>query len=197
MLVSYCPLCASGIVFDRHLNGDVLTFGNTSALYGNDLAMARPEGREQLYERDPFVGHQDRVDAGQLPFPVSEGSDDPRLSAGTRVFGIQVDGQTVAYPLEVLAGQRIEHQIAGTDVIVDLAEDGAGGRAWRRTHAGELELLGTRTLFWFAFVSAFPDTQVSTIWPRRLPPPVTIRPGPWRRRPRPGVRSPSRCGPWR
>ena len=39
VLVSYCPLCASGVVFDRELDGRVLLFGNTSALYESDLVM--------------------------------------------------------------------------------------------------------------------------------------------------------------
>jgi hypothetical protein len=39
VLVSYCPLCRSGIVYDRHLEGMLLTFGNTSALYESDLVM--------------------------------------------------------------------------------------------------------------------------------------------------------------
>ncbi len=39
ILISYCPLCRSAIVYDRRLNGQVLTFGNTSALYENDLVM--------------------------------------------------------------------------------------------------------------------------------------------------------------
>ena len=39
VLVSYCPLCGSGVVFDRRLDGVELTFGNTSALYENDMVM--------------------------------------------------------------------------------------------------------------------------------------------------------------
>ncbi len=39
VLVSYCPLCRSGIVYDRRLDGMLLTFGNTSALYESDLVM--------------------------------------------------------------------------------------------------------------------------------------------------------------
>jgi hypothetical protein len=39
-LVSFCPLCNSGVVFDRRLpDGTELGFGNTSALYENDLVM--------------------------------------------------------------------------------------------------------------------------------------------------------------
>lgn len=39
VLVSYCPLCRSGIVYDRRLEGRTLSFGNTSALYQSDLVM--------------------------------------------------------------------------------------------------------------------------------------------------------------
>ena len=39
LLISYCPLCISGVVYDRNLDGEVLLFGNTSALYQSDLVM--------------------------------------------------------------------------------------------------------------------------------------------------------------
>ena len=39
VLVSYCPLCASAVVYSRDLNGRVLLFGNTSALYESDMVM--------------------------------------------------------------------------------------------------------------------------------------------------------------
>jgi hypothetical protein len=39
VLVTYCPLCVSGVVFSREVDGQTLTFGNTSALYQSDLVM--------------------------------------------------------------------------------------------------------------------------------------------------------------
>ncbi|MDP7083297.1 MAG: DUF3179 domain-containing protein [Dehalococcoidia bacterium] len=39
VLITYCPLCFSGVVYGRELDGRVLTFGNTSALYQSDLVM--------------------------------------------------------------------------------------------------------------------------------------------------------------
>lgn len=43
VLVSYCPLCNSGVVYDRRLDDlrqdGELTFSNTSALFDNDLVM--------------------------------------------------------------------------------------------------------------------------------------------------------------
>lgn len=39
VLVSYCPLCRSAVVYDRRVDDRVLSFGNTSALYESDLVM--------------------------------------------------------------------------------------------------------------------------------------------------------------
>jgi hypothetical protein len=39
VLISYCPLCASGVVYSRQLGDRTLLFGNTSALYQSDLVM--------------------------------------------------------------------------------------------------------------------------------------------------------------
>ena len=39
VLISYCPLCRSGVVYDRRLDGRTLTFGNTKALFESDLVM--------------------------------------------------------------------------------------------------------------------------------------------------------------
>ena len=39
VVITYCPLCRSGVVYDRQLDGRTLTFGNTSALYLSDMVM--------------------------------------------------------------------------------------------------------------------------------------------------------------
>ncbi|MEA1903712.1 MAG: DUF3179 domain-containing protein [Actinomycetota bacterium] len=39
VLISYCPLCRSAVVYDRRVDGRVTSFGNTSALYESDLVM--------------------------------------------------------------------------------------------------------------------------------------------------------------
>ncbi len=47
VLITYCPLCRSGVVFDRRINDlrhdGVLTFGNSSALFENDLVLVDRE----------------------------------------------------------------------------------------------------------------------------------------------------------
>ena len=39
VLLSYCPLCNSGVVFDRRLDGKTLTFGNTGRIRHYDMVM--------------------------------------------------------------------------------------------------------------------------------------------------------------
>lgn len=39
ILVTYCPLCQSGVVYDPSVDGKTLIFGNTSALYESDMVM--------------------------------------------------------------------------------------------------------------------------------------------------------------
>ena len=37
--VTYCPLCGTGMVFDRHINGQTLSFGVSGLLYHSDVLM--------------------------------------------------------------------------------------------------------------------------------------------------------------
>lgn len=39
LVVTYCPLCGSGIVFGSRVDGQAFVFGNTSALYNSDMVM--------------------------------------------------------------------------------------------------------------------------------------------------------------
>ena len=39
IIATYCPLCQSGVVYDPTVDGEVLLFGNTSALYESDMVM--------------------------------------------------------------------------------------------------------------------------------------------------------------
>lgn len=244
VLVSYCPLCRSGIVYDRRLDGMLLTFGNTSALFESDLVMfdretnsfwwqtagkaivgtltgnrlrslpaitatwsqwkelhprtlvlSRDTGFSRPYERDPFSDYADSVNSGQFPFPVSEASQDDRLSPAEEVLGVMIDGESVAYPLRLLGDAAINDTLAGTRVVVFSSAEGPSGSVFRPEARGsqltfrfdgrsyldqetrsewslsgqavsgplkgeKLEPLPSRYTFWFAYVAAFPDTEL-------------------------------------
>ena len=50
LLVTYCPLCFSGVVFSREVDGQTLTFGNTNALYQSDLVMYDHQTRSYWFQ---------------------------------------------------------------------------------------------------------------------------------------------------
>ena len=58
VLISYCPLCRSGVVYDRRFEGQLLSFGNTSALYQSDLVMYDQETLSYWFQvgGDAIVG---------------------------------------------------------------------------------------------------------------------------------------------
>lgn len=204
LLVSYCPLCRSGVVYDRRLvtaEGEVtLDFGNTSALYENDLVMIdrqtstywwqlrglgivgelsgveltvlpsettrwdrwlaehpdtmvlTRESGGLLYDRDPFDTYPDVVDSGQFPFPVSEdAAGDDRLPSSELVVVVTVEDTTFAVPTSGDA-RSVEVEVEGVTVTLD----GDGGA--RVTRDGLP--YPSRSAFWFAAVSAFPDIQI-------------------------------------
>ncbi len=58
VLVSYCPLCNSGVIFDRRLDGEVLTFGNTGRIRHFDMVMydRRSESWWQQFLGEAIIG---------------------------------------------------------------------------------------------------------------------------------------------
>ena len=81
ILISYCPLCGSGIVYDRRLDGRELVFGNTSALYESDMVM---------YDRDPqlLVPGERRGDRRRAGRPAAHAAAQPAdpPTAGAATF---------------------------------------------------------------------------------------------------------------
>jgi len=49
VVVTYCPLCRSGVVFSQNLEGENLTFGNTGALYESAMVMYDRETQTYWY----------------------------------------------------------------------------------------------------------------------------------------------------
>ena len=58
VLVSYCPLCNSGVVFDRRVDGRLLEFGNTGRLRHRDMVMydKQTESWWQQFTGEAIIG---------------------------------------------------------------------------------------------------------------------------------------------
>jgi hypothetical protein len=182
ILASYCPLCRSGIVYDRVLPGAEapLVLGNTSALYESDmvmfdhqtgsywnqvtgeaivgpltgqhmsilpaqmstwgmwkvqypdtLALSENTGFERDYNRDPFIGYGESLNAGGgFFFPVSEAGRDPRLEPGAVVLGLEIDGTHRAYPLTLLGDAIVQDMLGQMAVVIFSQVDGPSGAAY-------------------------------------------------------------------
>ena len=191
VLVSYCPLCASGVVYNRELDGVVHTFGNTSALYESDMVMfdhetgsywfqvlgeaivgtltgkrlemissttttwdqwrelhpaTRVLSRDlgllssfsgSPYDRDPFIGYDQRVSREQFAFPVDKDRLDARLRAGDRVLAIQVGEAHKAYPLNDTGDRVVNDEVGGEEVVVIARAHGPTASAYLSTVDGQ------------------------------------------------------------
>ncbi|MEK6221339.1 MAG: DUF3179 domain-containing protein [Chloroflexota bacterium] len=182
VLISYCPLCYSGVVYHRQVENQILTFGNTSALYESDMVMldyqtgsywwqvagksivgklngkslqtlpsqsiswgewqklhpdtlvlSTDTGYTRNYGIDPFGGYQDRVNAGQFAFPVSEDALNMRLKPGALVIAAIVREDVHVYVLETKAAQVIMDTIAGKNVVVFISGDGTNAGIFEAT----------------------------------------------------------------
>lgn len=68
-MITYCPLCASAVVYDRVVDGEVLTFDNTSALYQNDLVMLDRQTGSYWFQVGREAGVEPMTGARLTPLP--------------------------------------------------------------------------------------------------------------------------------
>ncbi|TEU00250.1 MAG: DUF3179 domain-containing protein, partial [Dehalococcoidia bacterium] len=164
--VTFCPLCNTGVAFERTFDGQVLDFGTTGRLrYSNlimydrqtetwwqqatgeaiageftgrqltfvpasliswaDFKAAHPEGtvlsRETGYSRDygrnPYAGYDD---VNNSPF-LYRGPETPgALPPMARVVTVDLNGEAVGYPYDVLQEVHVVNDIVGGVPIVVL-----------------------------------------------------------------------------
>jgi hypothetical protein len=91
ILVSYCPLCFSGIIYSRRLAERVLTFGNTSALYESDMVMFDYETGSYWWQvpGEAIVGELTGAQLTVLPSLTTTWDEWQRLYPETQVLSRQ------------------------------------------------------------------------------------------------------------
>ena len=105
VLISFCPLCRSGIVYDRVLDGRLLSFGNTSALYESDLVMFDRETLSYWFQvaGEAIVGELTGARLVALPSVTTTWEQWRQLHPGTLVLSRDL-GFGRAYNRDVTAG---------------------------------------------------------------------------------------------
>ncbi|MGB0626572.1 MAG: DUF3179 domain-containing (seleno)protein [Alphaproteobacteria bacterium] len=111
VLVTYCPLCNSGVVYNRRLNGEVLSFGNTGRIRHAVMVMYDHalESWWQQFTGEVIVGAQAGAMLRALP---------ARLESLTR-FRARAPRGWVMIPADVMQQPYGETPYFGTDALWD------------------------------------------------------------------------------
>jgi hypothetical protein len=217
--VTFCPLCNTGIAFERTVDGQVLDFGTTGRLRFSNLIMydrqtetwwqqatgeaiageftgrqltfvpasiiswddfktAHPDGQvlsretgyTRNYGRNPYVGYDD---VNRPPF-LYVGPETPgKLPPVARVLTVDLNGEAVAYPYDVLQQVHVVNDTVGGVPIVVLWAPGtasaldmssvAGGRDVGAAAVFSRELDGQTLTFAFDDERTV-DEQTGTEW---------------------------------
>lgn len=107
LLVTYCPLCRSGVVYDRGVDGRELTFGNTSALFDNDMVMYDHQTNSYWWHvaGRAVVGELSGTELAPLPSSMSTWDDWLQRHPDTRVLSSDT-GFDRPYGRDPFAGYR-------------------------------------------------------------------------------------------
>ena len=199
LLISYCPLCGTGIVFDRTIDGEAVEFGVSGMLWQSNLLMynraedlrdrnlwSQVLGEAVVGERAGeslsiipsnivrFANWKDRHPDAQVlttgtprdPYngdyygvarnfqPDYHEGDSP-LPPTAYVYGIEVNGEFMAYPDSALPVGSLSDTVGGETVHIDKAEDGT---VTITDDSGAVipDVEG----FWFSWVAAHPQTSL-------------------------------------
>ena len=169
ILITYCPLCGSGIAYLRSIDGeaivgeltgrglteisiDTVTWGEWKREHPESEVLSRDTGFSRSYGRDPYGSYYKH---STLMFPVEH--DDRRIHPKTVIFGIEVGGVYKAYKEEdVMKKGTFEDSVAGVAIRVN--RDPAGIVSFTNMDSGK-EIVKERD-FWFAWYAFHPDTLV-------------------------------------
>lgn len=203
ILITYCPLCFSGIAFDPVIDGDRHLFGVSGLLYNSDvllydrntnslwsqimsraisgeyvntelepvplenttwldwrtrhpdtLVLSRDTGYTRDYSHDPYINYRQ---SPETMFPVkfrSKGYHPKEI-----VIGITIDNHAKAYPVFELSKSRnkiFSDKVANKTVIIEFNRNERSARIF----GANCEPLPATTLYWFAWYTFHPDTEI-------------------------------------
>jgi hypothetical protein len=118
--ITYCPLCGSGLAFDRRHNGQVLEFGVSSLLHNSDLVMydRQTESLWQQITGEAFAGKFRGSQLKTLPLSMVAWSDWRAQYPNAEVLtveGVRTDSyQKTAYG-DYAQSERLYMPVSATD----------------------------------------------------------------------------------
>lgn len=119
-----------------------VSWGDWRAANPDGLGLTRDTGHQRAYGRNPYPGHDD---VSGEPF-LFEGTVDGRLTAMTRVVGVEVGDRAIAVPLVALREERVVAVDPGARPLVVLWEPGTAS-ALDASEVAEGEDVGATGVF--------------------------------------------------
>ena len=155
VLISYCPLCASGAVYSRELAGRTLLFGNTSALFESDLVLYDHQTGSYWFQilGEAIVGELTGERLTVLPAMTTTWSEWKSLHPGTRLL-VSDGGEPFSegYSRDPFMG--LSDRVDRGDFTFPVSEDRLDGRL----RAGELVITAELN----SDVTAYPVSIIGT-----------------------------------
>ena len=140
------------------LPAQMTTWGRWKALCPDTLALSEDTGFGRPYRKDPFAGYGERLNSGgRFAFPVSEAALDIRLDPGAVVLGLEINGESRAYPLEALGSGVFRDRLGGSEIVLFTHEERASGAAF-------LPEIDGRSLTFFFRDGAIMDEETGSSW---------------------------------
>ena len=140
----------------------VCTWGAWRAKHPETRVLSPRTGYKRQYDMDPYAmfGPESR----RLMFPIN--FRDKKLPLKEQVLGVNINGQTRAYPLALLASNGSEpviDEVNGQTVFITY--DNVAKTAWAANEAGDI--LPTFTTYWFAWSAFHPETDIYGVMPEK------------------------------
>ncbi|MCV6606353.1 MAG: DUF3179 domain-containing protein, partial [Porticoccaceae bacterium] len=203
IVVTYCPLCASGVAFVAQVNGLVSEFGVSGMLHNSDLVLydrrtnhlwgqitgeaivgprsgerlervatrtlpwkklkislprteiLQPDSRDREKLKQDSNHYRNYAQTSRLYFPVSH--KDARRKPKQIVYGIEVEGRTLAITEAYLQQHRAFDQVVGNYSLRILRRKDGSVVAYNKDTQRTIPV--TR-LYWFAWYTFHPRTEL-------------------------------------
>jgi hypothetical protein len=154
----------------KFVPASIIAWADFKANFPDGQVLSRETGFDRSYGRNPYLGYDD---VNQPPFLYRGPPTPDRLPPIARVLTIDLDGEAVAYPYEMLQEKRvINDSVGGKDVVV-LWREGtasaldqstvAGGRDVGTANAYSRQLDG-RTLTFASTGEQITDRETGSTW---------------------------------
>ena len=203
VVITYCPLCATGVVYDPVVDGEALEFGTSGKLWNSNLVMydrttdtywsqvlgeaivgeltgvkldllpyeniswedwklmypdgevlSKKTGHFRNYNRDPYGGYYGN---SALYFPVD--NEDDRYHRKEITYGVEIDGEYKAYPIEELekGHEEFRDMLAGVGLRIEYDKITQVAKFFNSETGEEIvPVYG----FWFSWISVHPETDI-------------------------------------